>query len=225
MRACFPRVTVPPPSTTARAISTRPSTASCRGSPTSNVIVDDGSTDGTAAILARAASRDPRITAAQRDQSRDRGAANRGLAVARVHRALDATTSRCPDARREVAARCASRGGGVDEHESMRRRRLGARIATIPRSSWNTAQLPATPSAATQVMFRGYRRGGGRLRQDCGAPLDSDLVADGSSGRIVVLPESACATASRRRLRAPAPQVRSASGCCSALSPGTSAVR
>lgn len=164
------------------------------------VIVDDGSTDATPQILARAAAGDSRIVLLRHEPNRGIAAAtNRGLAVARgeyVAR-LDADDISLPgrlarqvavlDARPEVAL------------VSMNYERINAAGVVLGRSHRDhppavveyLLNFSNSIGGHSQVMFR--RRvveAVGGYDESCAAALDSDLwTRIVRLGRIVVLPE------------------------------------
>jgi glycosyltransferase involved in cell wall biosynthesis len=165
-----------------------------------HVIVDDGSTDATPEILARAASRDPRIRLLRNDSNRGIApSANRGLAAARgeyVAR-LDADDISMPgrlsrevallDARPEVAL------------VSMNYESMSADGVLLGRSHRDHPSVVVeyllnfsnALGGHSQVMFRRNAvEAVGGYDETCAAALDSDLwTRIVRHGRIVVLPE------------------------------------
>ena len=164
------------------------------------IIVDDGSTDGTAAILARAASRDPRISVLRNETNRGIAAsANRGLAVARGEyiARIDCDDISMPGRfRRQVAT--------LDAHPevalvSMNYESISADGAVIARSHRDHPSIVVeyllnfsnSLGGHSQVMFRRSAvEAVGGYDETCAAALDSDLwTRIVRQGRIVVLPE------------------------------------
>ena len=164
------------------------------------VIVDDGSTDGTAAILARAASRDPRIIVLRNETNRGIAAsANRGLAVARGEyiARIDCDDISMPGRfRREVAT--------LDAHPevvlvSMNYESISADGVVLARSYRDHPSIVVeyllnfsnALGGHSQVMFRRSTvEAVGGYDETCAAALDSDLWSRMvRHGRIVVLPE------------------------------------
>jgi glycosyltransferase involved in cell wall biosynthesis len=164
------------------------------------IIVDDGSTDETPAILARATSRDPRILVLRNETNRGIAAsANRGLAVARGEyiARLDADDISMPGRfTREVAV--------LDAHPevalvSMNYESISADGVVLSRSHRDHPSIVVeyllhfsnSLGGHSQVMFRRSAvEAVGGYDQACAAALDSDLwTRIVRHGRIVVLPE------------------------------------
>jgi glycosyltransferase involved in cell wall biosynthesis len=164
------------------------------------VIVDDGSTDETAAVLARAASHDPRIIVLRNETNRGIAAsANRGLAVARGEyiARLDSDDISMPgrfgrevavlDARPEVAL------------VSMNYESISADGVVLARSHRDHPSVVVeyllnfsnALGGHSQVMIRRSAvEAVGGYDETCAASLDSDLwTRIVRQGRIVVLPE------------------------------------
>jgi glycosyltransferase involved in cell wall biosynthesis len=164
------------------------------------VIVDDGSNDGTAEILDRAATRDPRIKVLRNEPNRGIAqSANRGLAVARgdyIAR-LDSDDISMPgrfarqvallDSRPEVAL------------VSMNYESISADGVVLARSHRDHPSVVVeyllnfsnALGGHSQVMFRRSAvEAAGGYDETCAAALDSDLwTRIVRHGRIVVLPE------------------------------------
>ncbi len=164
------------------------------------VIVDDGSTDETAAVLARAASRDPRIIVLRNETNRGIAAsANRGLAVARGEyiARLDSDDISMPGRfTREVAV--------LDAYPevvlvSMNYESISAEGVVLSRSHRDHPSIVVeyllhfsnSLGGHSQVMFRRSAvEAVGGYDESCAASLDSDLwTRVVRQGRIVVLPE------------------------------------
>jgi len=164
------------------------------------VIVDDGSTDDTAAVLARATSRDPRILVLRNETNRGIAAsANRGLAIARGQyiARLDSDDISMPGRfAREVAV--------LDAHPdvalvSMNYESISADGVVLARSHRDHPSIVVeyllhfsnSLGGHSQVMFRRSAvEAVGGYDETCAASLDSDLwTRIVRQGRIVVLPE------------------------------------
>ena len=163
------------------------------------IIVDDGSTDGTAAILAHAASRDPRIIVLRNETNR--GSRRRPIADWRRARGeyiarIDPTTSRCPGGSYVSSdARCAPEVALV----SMNYESISADGVVLARSHRDHPSIVVeyllnfsnSLGGHSQVMFRRSAvEAVGGYDETCAAALDSDLwTRIVRHGRIVVLPE------------------------------------
>jgi len=165
-----------------------------------HVIVDDGSTDATPEILARAASRDPRIRLLRNESNRGIAAsANRGLAVARGEyiARLDADDISMPGRlAREVAVLETRPDVAL---VSMNYESMSADGVLIGRSHRDHPSIVVeyllnfsnALGGHSQVMFRRSAvEAVGGYDETCAAALDSDLwTRIVRHGRIVVLPE------------------------------------
>jgi glycosyltransferase involved in cell wall biosynthesis len=164
------------------------------------VIVDDGSTDATPEILARAAARDPRIVLLRNETNRGIApATNRGLAIARgeyVAR-LDADDLSLPGRfTREVAVLDADPDVAL---VSMNYETIDASGNVLGRSQRDhppqlveyLLHFSNAIGGHSQVMFRRSTIAAlGNYDEACGAALDYDLwTRIVGHGRIVVLPE------------------------------------
>lgn len=164
------------------------------------VIVDDGSTDGTADLLARAAARDPRIIVLRNETNRGIAAsANRGLAVARGEyiARIDSDDISMPGRfRRQVATLDARPEVAL---VSMNYESIDADGAVLARSHRDHPSIVVeyllhfsnALGGHSQVMFRSsVVEAVGGYDETCAAALDSDLwTRIVRHGRIVVLPE------------------------------------
>lgn len=164
------------------------------------VIVDDGSTDATPHILARAASRDQRVVLLRNETNRGIAAAtNRGLAIARGEyiARLDADDISLP-------GRLAREAAFLDTHPdvamvSMNYEWIDANGVVLGRSHRDhppsvveyLLNFSNAIGGHSQVMFRrGVVEAVGGYDESCAASLDYDLwTRIAPLGRIVVLPE------------------------------------